>query len=272
LHLDDFRRALGTIDLLPEQAVSLPAAGWRGIWPQTTREDAQDAQAATMASGPESSWQVDWYQEGLVAIRFAREVLGWADARYIGNDYVPGNAMNQWDAEVTGWYLVRCARDQVNPWYPDSPTWGDCAPTIDGAHYEQVVVRTEQLIRQGRDGISIVTGWEDVQAYEQARPPSEGDARDLIERFLQARVDGAEAEAFLPEFGGGPPLYDHDGSPFVRYEIVNTARPEWPIGTRCVDVRLTAQDGTTVRETLGISLENVRDDTVGWCPYGYEGM
>ncbi len=242
-HMPQFRSIIETIELHPEQAPPVPesASDWRGIWPQTSREDAKAAQERADAAGSESVWQVDWNQEGIVAKRFVEEQLGWASSRGSG---VGLDAEQAWEAEVVEWYFIRCA-DATNPLYPDHPTMGDCAPTIARTHFEQVVVRAEQLIRPGRSGIWLITGWEEVQAFEQQVPISVEDARDVIERFLDARVAGSGAEGFPdPNYGDFPFLYETaDGVPYATAAIVDVRGPEWPDGGITVSVRLVTEGG-----------------------------
>ncbi|MBI2238755.1 MAG: hypothetical protein HYU54_09575 [Actinobacteria bacterium] len=260
-HMREFRSTIDTIALHPEQAPPVPqsASEWRGIWPQTSREDAKAAQERADAAGSESVWQVDWNQEGIVAKRFLQEELGWDGSRESGTGYVPGNAEQAWEAEVVEWYLIRCA-DATNPLYPDHPSMGDCAPTIDRTHFEQVVVRAEQLIRPGRSGIWLITGWEEVEPYAQAVPRTEEEARALMTAFLEARLSGSGAEPLVECCASDKKvelnMYETSGgSPYVRYEfdLMDSLRgqsgsPEWPMGEFLFRVTLFAEDGTTVEE------------------------
>lgn len=273
-HLALFRSVIETIEFRPEQAPPVPesASGWRGLWPQTSRKEAQQAQVRADAAGSESSWQVDWNQEGTVAKRFLKEELGWDGSRESGVSYVPGDAEQAWEAEVVEWYLIRCA-DAPNPLYPDHPSMGDCAPTIDETHFEQVVVRAEQLIRPGRSGIWLVTGWEDVEPYEQEGSPSEAEARQLMTQFLEARLAGSGAERYViccqhyktVELD----LYETSGgSPYVRHEITSLRGPEWPTGSFFFTIELTARDGTVVRESpYRVGPDSVNEGKVTGCCY-----
>lgn len=263
-HMREFRATIDSFALHPEQAppVRESASGWRGIWPQATREEAKAAQEHADAAGSESAWQVDWMQEGIVAKRFLLEYLGWDGARESGTDYVPGNAEQAWEAEVVEWYFIRCA-DGTNPLYPDHPTMGDCAPTIDETHFEQVVVRAEQLIRPGRSGIWLITGWEEeVPTYEQAVPRTEEEARALMTAFLEARLSGSGAEPLVQCCASDGKvelnMYEtSEGSPYIRYEFDlmdpsllgwAPSNPAWPDGEFLFRVTLFAEDGTTVEE------------------------
>ena len=42
-------------------------------------------------------------------------------------------------------------------------------PTLDGDRYESVGVIVAQLIREGPEGIFVVTGWEVLESYERDR-------------------------------------------------------------------------------------------------------
>jgi hypothetical protein len=236
-HTPLFRSVIETIEFHPERTppVQESAAGWRGIWPQTTQEEAKAAQQRADAAGSESVWQVDWNQVGAVAKRFVLEMLGWDGMRSTGVSYLPGNAEQAWEAEVVEWHFLRCA-DATNPLYPDDPRMGHCAPTIDQAHFEQVVVRAEQLIRRDRSGIWLVTGWQEVDPYEQAIPPSDAERADalaLVREFAQARVLGADAEAYLGSEGRVYHLYEmSDGRPYGTYEVAAPGewKATWPSG------------------------------------------
>lgn len=274
-HETVFEEVLAAIELLPRSAGAPDGSpGWRGIWPQATRQGALQAQEEADAGDPSRAWQVDANQDGLVGKRFVESELGWERALETGVSYVPQDAEQAWEAEVVEWSFIRCLPDATNTPFESDPRAGDCAPTLDATHYQQVVVQVEQPIRRGRSGIWLVVRWREIASYEQALPPPEPEARDLVERFLEARVSGGGAEAFLrgdPPFAA-PPLYGDGGSSFERYEIASVGQPAWPIGNRCVRVRLFAQNGSIVRETLSIGPDEVRDGVVSWCPYGYAGM
>jgi hypothetical protein len=268
LHLPLIRSVLATIRFQSERAIAVTpsASAWRGIWPQTTREAAQEAQAQADAAGSESVWQVDWNQDGSVARRFLEQELGW-QVRETGVSYVPGDAGQSWEAEVVEWYFIRCEPGATNPLYPEDPRGGDCAPTIDETRYQQVVVRTEQLIRQGRSGINLVTGWEEVRPYIQDVPPSEREIIELVERFLAARVAGSGAEAYLGP-GSLPLLYaTTEGVPYAEATFTRIVGPEWPFAVITVGLRLaTENDEVIVRQEVWVRRDG---DRLRILPAGY---
>jgi hypothetical protein len=231
----------------------------------------------------ETAWQVDWNQEGTVPKRFVEEVLGWRQSRFNGVSYVPGDAEQTWEAEVVEWYFIRCEPDVANPLYPDDRYGTGCAPTIDETHYEQVVVRTEQLVRQARSGISIVTGWEEVEPYVQVVPPSDAEraeALSLIDEFMQARVSGVGAEGYLGR--GGRVFFLNamsDGRPYARYEIGDPGSEwaaTWPSGGfGTVVVRLLPETGGgCVIKRIGVEarLDKQESATGGLFVYQFTGF
>lgn len=237
LHLPVIRSVLETIRFDPDRAVPPPrgASAWRGIWPQATREAAEQAQARADAAD-KTVWQADWNQEGIVAQRFLEQVFGW-QVLLVGTLPFPNDAEQAWEAEFVEWTFIRCEPGETNPLYPDDPFAGDCAPTIDETRYQQVVVRTEQLIRRGRGGINLVTEWEEVEPYSQAVPPSDEERAEALARledFMQARVAGSGADRYVHDQGGVSYLHAmSDGRPYGRYEIAAPAdgwEARWPSG------------------------------------------
>jgi len=238
---------------------------WRGIWPQSSREDAEHAQARADAGDDDYTWQAPGDDPlGLVPRRFVREHFGWSDARLIAVGSVPfdgvppGTDGEDWEVRVLQPYLIRCGSG-TNLAYPLDPVGGTCPPTIDETHYEVIRVDLEQLVRRGPTGIWVVTGWADVTGEMEGRevqavPPDEEDLITLMTGFLEARLAGTGAEGYV-----GTLTYWNDpvelglyrsssGSPWVGYEIRSVEGPEWPNGTYSLTVRLTAADGSAVEE------------------------
>jgi hypothetical protein len=252
---------------------------YRGIWPQTTREDAEEAQRRADAGDPAYTWQLVDLDEGPVSVaegddvrapivtRFVEERLGWEHYKSVAG----GGSEGTWDV-----VFVRCEPGAINPLYPDDPYGGDCAPTIDETHYETVSVRIEQLVRRGPTGIWIVTrsaalpdsadailygaDWFSRQ-YEQAAPPTEAELRGFLEAFLAARVAGTGAEQYLVTWQGAgdggagtfqtvPLLYaTTEGRPYERAELRKVDwGPQWPDGSFHVHVRLFSDAGAVVVE------------------------
>ena len=211
--------------------------------------------------------------------RFIREELGWEE--FSGFD-IAG-----WDETLKGVQFIRCAPGRTNPLYPkpyrDMPSEvAVCAPTIDDFRYETVTFDVEQLVHGGPSGIWVVTGWEllqpappgstlpgrrssDAHLYphfeqrqvEQLAPPSNAEVTALLQAFLAARVDGEGAEKYLHYHGAPSPdeavplLYaTTGGTPYERSEIGRVQGPVWPTGWMEFKVRLFAEDGTVVEQSL----------------------
>src|SRR5229473_6187133 len=68
----------------PPQGQVIP---YKGIWPETSLEDAQYAQQRADSGDAAYNWQVDSNQDTHVPRRFLKEQLGWTGAVYIGTAY-----------------------------------------------------------------------------------------------------------------------------------------------------------------------------------------
>jgi len=229
-----------------------------GMWPQSSLEEIRQAQERADAGDPDYTWQLDPQlvefddvvvrEPGQVEIadRFLHEVLGW-------------EAYTMWDIGQTterphnirtDQRYLRCAPGRVNPLYPDEP----CAPTIDELHYESVSIDLAQLVRQGDDGVWVVTGWELTAPFAQSDPaPLEARATGYLEEFLAARIAGDGAEVITvqvdPESTPVPLLYaTSSGARYERYEIERVDGPRWPYGGGTLRVRLFADGDATVVE------------------------
>jgi hypothetical protein len=250
-----------------------PPADLEPMWPQTSLEELRRAQELADAGDPRYTWQVDrglgdqlgqhHTDDAEIFPRFLEEELGWEDYRW---DEAAAHPDGLDDGDVV---FIRCAPGGANPLYPDDPEAG-CGPTIDDLRYETVKINVAQLYRQGPTGIWVVTGWEEIEPFEQVAPPSETEITALMEAFLQARIDGAGAEGFadLAEYDPFadmrvdreiPLLYaTSTGAPYERSEFEIVDGPVWPEGRMQVAVRLFADSGATVVEQV-FSLE--RDET-----------
>jgi hypothetical protein len=165
---------------------------------------------------------------------------------------------------------IRCAPGLTNPLYPTDPERAGCAPTIDEFRYETVKINVAQPDQQGPRGIWVVTGWQEIEPFEQVAPPSDAEITALLEAFLQARIDGEGAEG-LADFSEPDPSDDllvgreipllyatSFGAPYERSEFELVDGPVWPDGWMQFVVRLFAENGETVVEQF-FSLE--RDAT-----------
>lgn len=238
----------------PTPSASITARPSGGMWPQTTLEEVRQAQERADAGDPNYTWQVapgldqrsrSWMylveNHPQVVDRFLHDVLGWDE--YMVNVY-PGRADG--NAAADGVYsdigYLRCA-----PGAKPLEQSDVCAPTLDDQHYETVSIDLAQLDRRGPDGIWVVSGWQITEPYA---PVAE--VTRLLDRFLQARIDGRGAEALVysdPDTTDVPLLYaTTSGSPYERYEHELVRGPLWAMGYLDFKVRLFADGGKTVVE------------------------
>ncbi len=254
-----------------------PTAGTRPVWPQTSLEEVRQAQELADAGDPRYTWQEAGALSGgqlgqhhpvdaQIFARFLQEKLGWENFLW---DEAFAHPEGLRDGEVV---YIRCAPGGTNPLYPADPERPGCAPTIDELHYETVRIQVAQLARRGYSGVWVVTGWEMVEPVAQADPRVvEAEATDLLEAYLQTRIDGAGAEG-LAHFPHDDPFVDQrvdreipllyatsTGAPYERSEFELVDGPVWPdaSGMQFV-VRLFAENDQTVVEQL-FSLD--RDET-----------
>jgi hypothetical protein len=238
-----------------------------GIWPQSTVEEAVEAQRLADAGDPRYTWQRDDHGGGVtdgqqVALAFVDERLGLDYLDYF-EPAVPGRGA--YGAFIT--FTFALCEPGPNPAYPSMP---DCAPA-DGDRFSAIDVTVEQLARGGPRGIWVVTGWGSSD-FRQAAPPSGDEVRRLFESYLGARLAGSGAEAYLTSSSAGyweDRLYLYTtsgGSPFVGFEI-DVSEPEWPSGWVYATVRLTARDGTVVEESdYRVGPEEIASGEIGF-PY-----
>ncbi len=237
------------------------------MWPQGTLDEVRAAQARADAGDPDVTWQVDpsWSIDlepligTAISERFLREGLGW-------ESFLPMSSTTYSEAggpDVNAVVFIRCAPGGMNPLadrYPDmEPEYRACAPTLDDVRYETVWYTVGQPVRADPTGIWVVTEWKMLPPAEQAPPPPDADVTAVLQSFLDARVEGAGAEAFLlpggdalglpSQDGGGPLLYAATGgSRYERSEIRRVSGPQWPAGRIESTVRLVAEDGAVVEQ------------------------
>ncbi|HET7237023.1 MAG TPA: hypothetical protein VFK59_11410, partial [Actinomycetota bacterium] len=245
------------------------------VWPQTSLEEVRQAQELADAGDPAYTWQVhpEPWQIGqnhpgntVIFSRFLEEELGWEDYLWDEAFAHPDDPYGNDAGDVV---YLRCAPSGTNPLYPDDPVGGGCAPTLDDLRYEAVQINVAQLDRQGLRGIWVVTGWRMIPA-EQSAPPSDAEIDASLGAFLQARIDGEGAEAFV-DFAEDdastdereiPLLYaTSTGVPYERAEFEIVQGPTWPEGSMRIKVRLSAEKGKTMVEQL-FSLERDRSGSL----------
>jgi len=185
------------------------AAGpeWRGLWPQTTRQEAEAAQEAADSrldgaecpADPESCLQDDvLWQLGLgeVATRYAVEELGWSAASMPEVPDLAPDAPGPVGVEV-----VSCSPNSF------------CDPRFTAE------ITLERLLRPDRFGLWFVTG-----AQQTITPAA---ATEVVRQFLEARVAARSVDALISASAkgiydareDGLSLYGGDEGPFVGYEI-----------------------------------------------------
>lgn len=223
---------------------------WRGLWPQESREEGQQAQAAADAGDPRYSWQLGADGEEVV-LRYVRGELGWTRPQPL-EIRIPKGA----EGWLRRWRLLRCAPKAANPDYREV----ECAPPTDRA-YPAVHVTVERLFRRGEAGLWIVTGVE-TDVVHQPEPASRLVVRRVVAAFLERRIRGVGAEKYLSadgqtEFGvefGENPLYSPPSGPhFVRYDIAFVDGPSWPSGNFEVGVRMILSSGGVLENTLFVA-------------------
>jgi hypothetical protein len=162
------------------------AGEWRGLWPQSTREKAEEAQEAAdmrIAEGfdctddPEISCLQDdilWQLDGVeVATRYALDVLEW-DRPFIEEGFdVSG-------ADDPGPVLLHM---------------GTCKTFATEACSYEARVTIERLIRSGRGRLWFVTGVALSASVERAEA--------MVRAFLQARLVGSGADRYLSSVAKG---------------------------------------------------------------------
>jgi hypothetical protein len=224
---------------------------WPRIWPQDSPEEAERAQQAADRGNPVYEWQLA--PDGVkVALRYAREELGWTD--FQGHDLIAQDPIRRLR-------VIRCA-PRPNIQYPKQ----ECAPRKSGV-YPAVYITLRQLLVRGDEGLWFVT---DVLPNElrQADRVDLKVTRRTVARFMQRRIEGEGAEEFLSAegrkgFGRGNPLYSPaEGSPHADYEIVFVDGPSWPFSTFEVGVRMILESGAGLEDTLFVAPgRNVHGDS-----------
>jgi len=241
------------------------------MWPQSTLEEVRAAQELADAGDPAYTWQVDrdlggpgnldsnhpgpGGDDAAIFGRFLEEELGWEEYLWTESFAHPRSLGGLQEGEVV---YIRCAPGQTNPLYPADPKGSACAPTIDDLQYETARIRVAQLDHQGGSGIWVVTRWVIEPAVQVDPRVEEAQAREFLESFLQARIDGDGAEELVPDYADVPEdganqevplLYaTSTGAPYQRYEVEPGDGPRWPRGDMQFDVRLFAANDETVVE------------------------
>ena len=272
---------------------ALGSATSGGMWPQSTLDEVRTAQELADGGDPDYTWQLDaglaadfdpW--GAVILSRFVEEGLGWES---FAAPPIFGGVYDDGGGSVASLF-VRCASGRTNPLsslYADAPgEMRECAPTIDENTYETVWFSLSQLARQGASGIWVVDQWEVLQPkaepfsgfsliypdylgqiqVEQFRPPTDTEVADLLDAFLRARIDGADAEQYVLREPEGSPFVEDtqvpllyattSGASYERFETELVQGPVWPTGWQEYRVRLFAEDDTVVEQSFHV----VRND------------
>ncbi len=227
-------------------ATSNPPSG--SMWPQSTLEEVEAAQALADGGDPRYTWQLGEDLEAHLAQggpyreeifrRFLEDVLGWEDFHW-----TLGEGLY---LDLPGVFFLRCAPSPADVFLD-----GGCEPTIDGYRYETVHLTIGQPGRQGPSGIWLVTSWKVIEPYE--RPaPLEADVDELLKGFVAARVAGEGAEQYLDETEASVPLLyaTTAGSRYESGGFEEVCCYEWPYGLRAFWVWLEVDGLVMVSQLL----------------------
>jgi hypothetical protein len=143
---------------LPEQSTGTsptppPVVEWRGIWPQTSRVDAEAAQLAADRGDAEAVWQIDAAE---VLDRYARRELGFEEVHLDGS-------LDLGDDDAAGpvtVHVISCEPRDAEQWPP--------ACAAGGGAYAEITI--ERLLRADPTGLWFVTDATDPTPTE-IQPP-----------------------------------------------------------------------------------------------------
>jgi hypothetical protein len=228
-----------------------------GFWPQSTLNEVHEAQERADAGDPAYTWQVspqldngELPRDVAIITRFLTQELGWTGYRCCAEashaeSMSWGGSENSVEVD-----FIRCADAEPNPLYPDDPEGRRCAPTEDAHAYETVRVAGYQPLETGPGGIWVIRSSRPQPSFRQLAPPSDADIANVVEPFLQARVDGQGARPLVNTDPATIPLIytTSDGAAYERFEYEVTEGPTWPYGIVGLNLRLFADGGTTVVE------------------------
>jgi hypothetical protein len=234
-------------------------------WPQTSLEEVQEAQRLADAGDPDFAWQVEPNMESIlqggskdaipeIIARFLQRELGWEEYALIG----AAEPFQYGGLQVVGAQLVRCDPGKSNPFWPNDPVFGGCAPTIDDFQYESVFVNVTQPDRQGREGLWVASFLAEAGPVWQIPPITEVEIAELVDAFIQARIAGEGAEQYLgtaddlQHFETGYLYATSSGASYERGEFEieeGEIEDQGPLGGALgLKVRLFAEGGETVVE------------------------
>ncbi|MGH2723491.1 MAG: hypothetical protein ACRDI0_04350 [Actinomycetota bacterium] len=218
---------------------------WEGIWPQDTRAEAEEAQAAADAGDPQAVWQLDGEQ---VIRRYGTEVLEWEEVSF---------EQQPWEADALVVVIGNCPQVATER----------CPFEID--------ITIERLVRTGPEGIYVVTGAEVIAEPDDGAGPT---LRSFVRDFMNVRraqaasaladLISAEALAQYERGEGGLSLNgptEHPGFTELTYEIVGIEAVDaasYEVAVRITE-RFESGDGSTYRERLFVGPgQTVRGDSM----------
>jgi hypothetical protein len=118
-----------------------PVETWRGIWPQSSREEAEAAQASTDAGDPNAIWQLNVAK---VVQRYARSELGLTQV-YFDDSLTTDDRLSSGPSTI---HVSSCEPRDLAEWPPV------CGPGSTGMYSE---ITVERLLRADPSGIWFVT-------------------------------------------------------------------------------------------------------------------
>lgn len=165
---------------------------WSGLWPQTSRADAEAAQAAVDAGEPGTRWQLD---VGQVVRRYAVRELGFTEVHVDASI----DLVREGEPGPFAIHVLSCEPRRSDEWPPV------CA--AGGGRYTEITV--ERLLRADRTGLWFVTGATDpAPAEEQTVPPL---TAGYPETFVAVTNDGDLVLVRLADGGIERTLIEHAG-------------------------------------------------------------
>ncbi len=173
-------------------------------WPQTSLEEVQEAQRLADAGDPDYAWQLEPNMESIlqgaskddipeIVARFLQKELGWEEFALIGTE----EPFQYGGFQVVGAQLIRCEPGKSNPFWPNDPVFGGCAPTIDDFQYESAFVNVTQPDKQGREGLWVASFLTEAEPFWQIPPITDVEIAALMDAFIQSRIAGEGAEQYL---------------------------------------------------------------------------
>jgi hypothetical protein len=252
----------------PGPQVAPGADGFRGIWPQPTRAEAEEAQACADAGDPGCTWQTD---ADAVVKRYATEELAWTDLFYVLQGIGEGpEDIEEGSTQVIDRDLDLGLLDEPGPLFVSVSECHRDGP----CHGANIVL--ERLLRPEPAGVWSVTSAETFEhIFAEATPsPAPAPAEtppsvaalphsvdELVDAFMSARLHGRDAEGFLVSFAlrqyeqreGGLSLYGYTTDPGTSWEISGWWEDQRRDDTFLVVIRVHDQGTTgTKHETLQI--------------------